>query len=330
MSRYRSLRRCGERGAVAVMVALLMVPFLAVCALAVDVSNAYVYKQRLQTGIDATALGIAADCLRGTCTQATLGSNISTFPAANLGSDGTGSGSVSAGTSSGKVVVSGTYAVQNIFGPILGVTTTTVNATATATYSAPTDGTAVLPLVVNACEFNLVTGGNIPSTTTVRTLSWSSVTSGCYAAGGISDSKLSSSYTQPGGFAWVKTTSGCKTASSTADELTISSSSSVPSSSCTSSYFSALQNTTVLLPVFDSYRQPSSSNTSNVYFSVYGYVPFRITGYYFGSGMSYNTSCNGSSRCLHGYFTRLPDQVSGFTYDNSGAQLGAGAVNLTQ
>ena len=112
--------------------------------------------------------------------------------------------------------------------------------------------------------------------------------------------------------------------------MQLSSGSSVPSTSCTAAYFAGLQGDTVLLPVFDGYRQPSIFSSSTVYFSVYGYAAFRITGYYFGSGLGWNTSCGGSQRCLHGYFTRSTDQASGFTYGGGGAQLGAGAVTVTQ
>jgi len=54
-----------DRGAVAVWVALLMVPLLVVAALAIDVGSAYADRQRLQTGADAAALAIAQHCAAG-------------------------------------------------------------------------------------------------------------------------------------------------------------------------------------------------------------------------------------------------------------------------
>lgn len=328
MHRHGYRRRRDERGAVAVIAALMMVPLISVAALTVDVANLYTYRQRLQTGTDATALAIASDCLRGSCGD--VAATARSFTAANIGS-GTPTGTAS--QSNGSVTVTSSMVVKNIFAPAIGVNTTAVNADATAVYGGPVSGTAVLPLAVNACEFNLATGGRPPSDTTERTLSWSAVNSGCYAASGIPDSKLNSPYAQPGGFSWVQPSSGCTTMSSTANELTISNTgSNVPSGSCTSSYFSSLQGQTVLLPVFDSYRQPSSSNSSNVYFSVYGYVGFHITGYKLDNGNSigWNSSCNGQQRCLHGYFTRLPGRQPGFTYGAGEPQLGAGAVSLTE
>ena len=56
-----------ERGAVAVMVALLMVPLIAFAAIAIDVAAMWSERQQLQTAADAGALAIAQDCARGTC-----------------------------------------------------------------------------------------------------------------------------------------------------------------------------------------------------------------------------------------------------------------------
>lgn len=305
-----------------------MVPMMAVAALVVDVADLQAHRQRLQTGADAAALAIAGDCLRGSC--GSPASTASSFAAANIGAGGAATASVTAQTASSVSVLT-TETVKNLFGPAIGVNSTTVNASATATWGAPSGGTAALPLAVNACEYNLATGGALPSGTTVRTLNLATTSSGCYAASGIPDSYLNSFfYFQPGGFAWVKTTTGCKTASTNDGEVTLSSGTAVPSTSCTAAYFAALQGSTVLLPVFDSYRQPSILNNTVVYFSVYGYVAFKITGYYFGSGLSWNPACSGTARCLSGYFTRTTDPVAGFTYGGSAAQLGAGALQLSK
>ena len=51
VTRTGSLRR-DERGAVAVAVALLMVPMLVISALVVDLGDLYASRQRLQTGAD--------------------------------------------------------------------------------------------------------------------------------------------------------------------------------------------------------------------------------------------------------------------------------------
>ena len=56
-----------ERGAVAVMVALLIIPLIAFAAIAIDVAAMWSERQQLQTAADAGALAIAQDCARGTC-----------------------------------------------------------------------------------------------------------------------------------------------------------------------------------------------------------------------------------------------------------------------
>ena len=56
-----------ERGAVGVVVALLMVPLIGFAAIAIDVSAMYAERQQLQTGADAGALAIAQDCAPGAC-----------------------------------------------------------------------------------------------------------------------------------------------------------------------------------------------------------------------------------------------------------------------
>src|ERR1700712_5098129 len=56
-----------DRGAVAVLVAILMVPLLGFAAVGIDVAAMYAERQQLQTGADAGALAIAQDCGRGTC-----------------------------------------------------------------------------------------------------------------------------------------------------------------------------------------------------------------------------------------------------------------------
>ncbi|WP_258933500.1 pilus assembly protein TadG-related protein [Nesterenkonia pannonica] len=53
-----------DRGAVGVIVALMLVPIMILAALAIDVAAMHATKQQLQTGADAGALAIAQDCAR--------------------------------------------------------------------------------------------------------------------------------------------------------------------------------------------------------------------------------------------------------------------------
>ena len=66
MSRARR-RASEERGAAAVVLALLMVPMLGFAAIAVDIGALYAERARLQVGADAAAIAVAQDCSRGNC-----------------------------------------------------------------------------------------------------------------------------------------------------------------------------------------------------------------------------------------------------------------------
>src|SRR4051794_5378472 len=60
-------RLTGDEGAVAIIVALLAVVLLGFGALVVDVGALYSERRELQSGADASALAIAADCAAGAC-----------------------------------------------------------------------------------------------------------------------------------------------------------------------------------------------------------------------------------------------------------------------
>jgi len=69
LTRRTRLRRRldGERGATAVVFALVLVPVLGFAAIAVDVGALYAERARLQVGADAAAIAVAQDCSRGNC-----------------------------------------------------------------------------------------------------------------------------------------------------------------------------------------------------------------------------------------------------------------------
>jgi Flp pilus assembly protein TadG len=59
LRRRARTRLSGERGATAVVVALLLVPLLGFAAIAVDIGAVYAERARLQTAADAAALAVA-------------------------------------------------------------------------------------------------------------------------------------------------------------------------------------------------------------------------------------------------------------------------------
>ena len=86
-------------------------------------------------------------------------------------------------------------------------------------------------------------------------------------------------------------------------------------------------NTTVLLPIFDSYAGSGNGAT----YTIYGYAAFKLTGYQLGGqNKTSPVPCNGNDRCIAGYFLRFVDISEAFTYGAGSPQLGASVVRFTQ
>lgn len=307
-----------DRGAVAVVVALLLIPLIGFAAIAIDVASLWSARQHLQTGADAAALAVAQDCARSACgTPSTTAQN---FAAANYKDQVTAKVTDPALTfSSGKVTVHTSSAQRHLFAPILGYDQSNVSAAATAGWGNPTSGTAVLPLTFSWCEFVAQTGGGLPSGTTTRTIYFtkSSGTTGCTGP---------SNNVVPGGFGWLSVNAGtCKTTSAIGSTMWTSTGVSVPTG-CMVGDFAAMQGRTVLLPLFDQFGETGT----NAWYRVYGYAAFTITGYYFGGQYVWNPGpCSGEARCLRGYFTQFVDLSNAFQYSITAPKLGAAVVSLT-
>jgi Flp pilus assembly protein TadG len=303
-----------ERGAVGVMVAMLMVPIMGCAAVAIDAAALWTQRLQLQTGADAGALAIAHDCALGDCGNSTQ--TAQDMATRNMNSD--------AATATVTTLTSSSVTVHNSgvrdywFAPVLGFDSSTINTDATATWGAPTGGTAVLPLTFSYCEFSAQTGGLLPSGTTSRTIYFTK-SSGVPGCTGPSNNVV------PGGFGWLTVNSGsCNTTSAIAGQLPSDPGNSVPSS-CSTSDLAALQGKTVLLPIFDQADESGSHAT----YRVYGYAAFLITGYHFGSHYSWNQPCSGSGRCISGYFTRFVASSDTFDFGAGAPNLGASIVKLT-
>ena len=157
-----AMQRLGdERGAVSVVVALLMVALIGLAAVSLDVAGLWAKRQQLQIGADAGALAIAQDCGRGNC--GSPGQTAQSLAELSI-NDGTVTATLlnSVTSSSGTVTVQTSGVRQHLFAPILGVNQTTVTAQATAAWGAPTSGIAALPLAFSWCEFQAQTGGGTP------------------------------------------------------------------------------------------------------------------------------------------------------------------------
>ncbi|TFV66047.1 UNVERIFIED_ORG: hypothetical protein E4P37_07670 [Bacillus sp. AZ43] len=308
----------GERGATAVVFALLLVPMLGFAAIAVDVGALYAEKARLQVAADAAAIAVAQDCSRGNC-----GDMLATAQALITANDGEGSAAYPVLSSDPlSVTVTGSTPQEHWFAPVLGHESTAVTATATVGWGAPSRGTAVLPLIFSWCSFSAQTAGGLPSSTTARTIffSKSDDTSTCFGPSGNE---------VPGGFGFVQPDSGtCHATHSIEQKLASDTGVSMPNG-CSDADFDKWLGQTVLLPLFDA----SGGTGTGAWYRVYGYAAFHLTGYAFnGSTNSGKDVCGpktpSSVRCVTGYYTRFVELSDAWDYSPDAPQLGSSILRL--
>lgn len=311
-----------ERGAVAVVVALLMVPLIGFTALAIDVASMWSQQQRLQVAADASALAIAQDCAHKNC--GTPESTAASMTNANFGSGATGT--VNLDSAHGKVTVQTATVSHHLFAPVLGVDSTNVSASASAAWGPISGGPAVLPLTVSACEFTKAIGGGVP--TAVQAIPLAKI-----------DDPACPGWTAPGGFGWVDvddqdvntdadTSGDCTYDSQIGQDLSSDSGKSV-SNGCSEADIKKHLGQTVLLPIFDTVQNTGT----NVNYHVYGYAAFQFVGYDFQGnhdGGSYSLcSAYGNQDCLQGSFVKLVDIDDAYSYSIDAPDLGSIGAGLT-
>lgn len=309
------LRIGDDRGAVAVIVAILMVPLMGLAAISLDLAATYAERQQLQTGADAAALAIAQDCARDGCTSpattaqqfATLNSN-SGNAVANLAAIPT--------TMSGRVTVANSAVRDHWFAPILGIDSTEISVSATASWGSPIGGTAALPLIFSLCDFNRFAVDGLPLGIE-QTIIMTPAGDGCTPADGP--------HYMPGGFGWLETDSKhtCSTTTRIGNRAY-----SEPGNSPKHCDLSTIRNRTVLVPVFDDTDADGiRGGGRGAWFEVHGYAAFTVTGYNF-SGQSWNPPCSGNQRCIRGHFATTLHNDPDFDYGPGAPDLGAAAVLL--
>jgi Flp pilus assembly protein TadG len=314
-----------ERGAVSVLVALLMVVILGFAALAVDVALVYSERAQLQNGADAAALGVAQICaMDPSDSQCAIDSSRAKELANNNAMDGASNvKSIALDKLARKVTVStgakesgiADNSISLVFANALGVPTAEVSAQSSAAWGTPSKGRIILPLAIAECKFNLALSG-LESAPQLLQMKGGE-------CGGL-----------PGGFGWIQgtssTTCGITVSAGTSSNSGVWFSSdtgaNVPSV-CGSSDIEAMKDQTVLLPLYDLATGVGSSGK----YYIKAFAAFHITGYQFpshlwwpadGSGIS---SCN---KCLRGKFVKLVSLDSAFEL-GSGTSYGATIVRLT-
>jgi Flp pilus assembly protein TadG len=167
MRRLTQLR--DERGAVAVMVAILAPVLIGMCALAVDTSRVYQERRELQNGTDAAALAIAENCARmqndatnlsaaAACANAmgpsTAAGSATSYVTRNANANHVPTATVDPfnAATARAVTVHANRDVSFIFAGILGEGDRTVDATSKAVWG-PADNLPALPVAARDTQY---------------------------------------------------------------------------------------------------------------------------------------------------------------------------------
>jgi Putative Flp pilus-assembly TadE/G-like len=301
----------GDSGAVGVMFAVLLVPLLVVTALVVDIGAAYVERRELQNASDAAALAIALDCGRGSCGN--VAATATTLLAGNVGTDNATAAPTISGNS---VTVHTSSTIPYRFAAVVGFDNTTVTASSTASWGAPSAGMS-LPLAFSWCSFMAQTGGGLPTGSVPVTI---------YQPKTDDTTCTSQSGNPvPGGFGWLTTMPGkCSAATGITIAQVFSDPGRSKPSVCSLADFTGIHGKTILLPVFDKFGGTGSS----AWYHIYAYAAFRVTGYSFGGQYKWNAPCGGNDSCIQGYFTKFVGNPLSFTYSSTAPDLGGRIVKL--
>ncbi len=139
----------GERGGVAVMVALLLPALLGCGALTVDVARYHADLAMMRTAADAAALAVAADCGRGACGNTTAtASGMATANAGGIASLGT-----AVSVSGNTVTVTLTGQRPHAFAPVIGKTSSPLRVRSLATFTTSSSGSLRVPVGMSWCEY---------------------------------------------------------------------------------------------------------------------------------------------------------------------------------
>ena len=157
-----SVKNDGERGAVSVIVAVMLVALLGFGAIAVDVSMLYAERTQLRNGADAAALAIAQRCAANVSDpQCSETSSLAAALASSNATDGLSNiKSTVLDTSNRTVTVTASAQeaghtaneVSLFFARALGMDTAEVNAPATVKWGSPIKGPTLFPITVSICQ----------------------------------------------------------------------------------------------------------------------------------------------------------------------------------
>jgi len=335
--------RADERGAIAILVALLMVTLLGFAAVAVDVGMLYAERTQLRNGADSAALAVAQKCAKNPndpdcATTSSLASGLANGNA----NDGlsniqsivldkanrtvtVNAGSQEAGKEPNQVSL--------FFARALGLNTAQVSASASVAWGSPVKGSTAFPVAFSICQVQ----GYVDGTLQLLQNHGSNANADCnYGPSGAA---------VQGGFGWLVSDPGI---CGGLIDLAASESGSDPGNSypsvCTSTLnswaasISAGKEVVVLLPVFNKV----SGTGSGAVYGLISFAAFKVKGWKFSGNNSLpdsfqnttptvpsSVACDGNCRGIIGSFIQYVSLADGFTFGPVDAN-GATIVRLTQ
>lgn len=301
----------GERGASAVLVGLLLVPLVGATALAVDVGALYAERAQLQNGADAAALAVAAACAKNevTCSGAAL-SLAEPFVTGNASiPSGPTTNAPTVDTGANRVTVTAENEVSHPFAAVLiGDAASLVPASGSAEWGQPVAGTT-LPLAIGSCEFDEFPPAEDEAGATRILVQYNTT-----ARAGCDETYA------PGGFGWLAASDCRATLSLIAGAIWhVGDRGNNPAKSdCdVGADIAPLLDTTVLIPIYDSFKKVGTSCTEPVdtaggiiCLHISKFAAFKLTGFKLGGGPAATyidpaaPPCSGSCRGLQGFFLK--------------------------
>lgn len=283
-----------ERGVTAVFFALLLIPLIAIAAIAVDVGAMYANKASLQNSADAAALQVAIACAHSETSSECLSPSTSSIATANDPVNGAVVQPLKVDTTAKLVTATASSGASTPFAALLaGGSGSTMVASDGAAEWGPITAAATIPLAIGLCDYMAPT--TPPTKVTININNKGSA-------------KTCDGTTVPGGFGWLNLDSAaaCQSTLGTGNWTGITTGNNPPGNpngACSPAFFQALIGTTVLIPVIGA---TNAAGGNNGQYQITAFAAFTVTGYNFQGGFSQpdNTApAPQGNTYLQGYFS---------------------------
>ncbi|MFE5670002.1 pilus assembly protein TadG-related protein [Agromyces sp. NPDC056523] len=294
MHRVRKLTariREGERGANAVLIALLMVPMMGFAAIAVDIGAQHAERAQLQQGADAAALAAAKMCAEdeAACTTGTVEATGNSLIEQNFGTPVGGTAEVPPGDlnlAENWVRVSAAAEFPHFFASLFDSdddpSHSSVRASAIAEWGTPDEGSTI-PLAVAECELSKHFDPGTETTGDPFILL-------LIGPGSSPKKPAECAPGYPGGFGWLEGddvngdgTPDCEVIVEVdVPEAGVPGSSDTKAGGCPDDYLAKLLGKTILIPLYDSYTAGSGGSKGS--YMISRFAAFYVTGFHVASG----------------------------------------------